>query len=68
MYSLGCVDEEVAGGRSDRELSPTPSTDTQTGHPKGTRSVARKHRGSSQATSDRLAAGYLQSSTFHCKF
>ena len=68
MSILGSADEEAAGDRIDRELSPTPSIDTQIGHPKGTRSVARKHRGSSQATSDRLEAGYLQSSTFHCKF
>ena len=53
MSSLGCVDEAVAGERSDRELSPTPSTDTQTGHPRGTRSVARKRRSSSQTASDR---------------
>ena len=42
MYNLGCTDEKAAGERRDRELGPTPSADTQTGHPKGTRSVARK--------------------------
>ena len=42
MYSLGCADEEAAGERSDRDPSPTLSTDIQTRHPKGTRSVARK--------------------------
>ena len=48
MSSLGCADEEAAGDWSDRELSPTPSTDTQTGHPKDTRSergsVAAPHK------------------------
>ena len=53
MYSLGCADEEAAGGGSDRELSPTPSIDTQSGHPKGIGSVARKHSGSSQTAIDR---------------
>ena len=53
MYNLGCADEEVAGERSDRELGPTPSADTQTGHPKGTRSVARKRPSSSQTASDK---------------
>ena len=52
MSNLGCADEEVAGGRSDRELSPIPSADTQTGHTKGARSVVRKHY-SSQTISDR---------------
>ena len=36
MYSLGCADEEEAGERSDKDLSPAPSTDTQTGHPRST--------------------------------
>ena len=70
-YNFDCADEEAAGERSDRELSPTPSTDTQTGHPKGTRSVARKHRGSSQTTSDRLVASYFTVEYFLlsiCKF
>ena len=53
MPNFGYADEEEAGERSDRELSPTPSTDTQTGYPKGTRTAARKRRGSSQTTSDR---------------
>ena len=53
MYSLGCADEEAAGERSDRELGPNPSADTQTGYPKGTRSVARKRPSSSQTGSDR---------------
>ena len=53
MYSLGCAEEEEAEERSDRELSPTPSTDAQTGHPRGTRSVAKKRRGSSQTASDK---------------
>ena len=52
MSNLGCADEEVAGGRSDREPSPTPSADTQTEHPNGARSVVRK-RYSSQTSSDR---------------
>ena len=53
MSSLGYADEEAAKEGSDRELSPTPSTDTQTRHTRGARSVARKRRGSSQTTSDR---------------
>ena len=53
MSILGYADEEAAKERSDRELSPTPSTDTQTGHSKGARSVARKRRSSSQIASDR---------------
>jgi hypothetical protein len=36
-----------------REHSASPSEDTQAGHPKGTRSVARKRRSSTQATSSR---------------
>ena len=36
-----------------RERSASPSEDTQSGHPKGTRSVARKRRSSSQTTNDR---------------
>jgi len=50
---LGCVDEEAAGEKSDGEHSPTPSADTQVGHPKGMRSTVRKHSNSSQATSNR---------------
>ena len=53
MNNFDCADEEEAGERSDRDLSPTPSTNTQAGHPKGTRSVARKRRGSSQTASDK---------------
>ena len=53
MNKFDCADEEEAGGRSDRDLSPTPSADTQTGHPRGTRSAVRKHRGCSQTTADR---------------
>ena len=53
MSILGYAGEEAAKERSDRELSPTPSTDTQTGHSRGARSVVRKHRGSSQTASDR---------------
>ena len=63
MSNLGYADEVAAGGRSDREPSPTPSADTQTGHPKGVRSVVRK-RYSSHTTSDREIASWLQSSTF----
>jgi len=29
MYNFDYADEEEAEGRSDRDLSPTPSTDTQ---------------------------------------
>ena len=53
MSILGCADEEAAKERSDMELSPTPSTDTQTGHSKGARSVARKRNSSFHTTSDR---------------
>ena len=45
-----------AGERAEddgREHSASPSEDTQLGHPKGTRSVARKRRSSSQTTNDR---------------
>ena len=59
MCSFGCSDEEEAGERSDRGGSPTPSTDTQTGHQRDTRTAARKRRGSSQTTSDRLVASYF---------
>jgi len=52
MSILGCADEEAAKEGSDRELSPTPSTDTQAGHSKGARSVARKRRSSSQTIGD----------------
>ena len=53
MSDLGCADEEAAGEKSDREHSPGPSADTQAGHPKGARSVVRKHSSSSQDTSNR---------------
>ena len=53
ILNLDCADEEAAGERSDRERSSTPSVDTEAGHPKGVRSVARKHSSSSQATRDR---------------
>ena len=46
---------EAAGdsaGDDGKEHSTSPSEDTQAGHSKGTRSVARKHRSSSQATSN----------------
>ena len=39
MSNLGCVDEEVAGEKSDREHSPAPSADTQAGHPRSAQSV-----------------------------
>ena len=50
---LGCADEEAGEERSDRDHSPTTSTDTQTGHPKGAWSAVRKRRSSSQTTSNR---------------
>ena len=53
MSNLGCADEEAGEGRSDRERSPTPSADTEAGHPKGVRSVARMCSSFSQATLDR---------------
>ena len=53
MSILGYADEEAAKERSDRELSPTPSIDTQTEHSKGARSFARKRRSSSQTISNR---------------
>ena len=53
MSNLGCADEEAGEDRSDREHSPTPSTDAQTGHPRGARSAVRKRRSSSQTTIDR---------------
>ena len=53
MSNLGCADEEAGEDRSDREQSPTPSTDIQTEHSRGARSVARKRRSSSQTTSNR---------------
>ena len=59
MYSLGCADEEEAGERSDRDLSPTPSANTQTGHPRGIRSAVRKCRSSSHTISDRSVASYF---------
>ena len=52
-FHINSADEEAAKERSDRELSPTPSMDTPTGHSKGARSVARKRRSSSQTISDR---------------
>ena len=42
-----------AAGVDGWEHSASPSEDTQSGHPKGTRSVARKRRSSSQTTNDR---------------
>ena len=53
MSNLGCADEEAAGEKSGGEHSPTPSTDTQVGHPKGTRSTVRERSSSSQTTIDR---------------
>ena len=53
MSNLGCADEKAGEDRSDMKHSPTPSADTQTGHPKGARSVVRKRYGSLQTTSDR---------------
>ena len=59
MYNFDYADEEEAEGRSDRDLSPTPSTDTQSVQPRSTRTAARKRRGSSQTTADRQVAGCL---------
>ena len=42
-----------AAGDDGSEHSTSPNEDTQAGHPKGTRSVARKHHSSTQATSRR---------------
>ena len=45
-----------AGERAEddgRERSASPSEDAQSGHPKGTRSFARKRHSSSQTTNDR---------------
>ena len=53
MYNFDYADEEEAKGRSDRDLSPTPSTDTQSVQPRSTRTAARKRHGSSQTTADR---------------
>ena len=53
MSNFGCADEEAAGEKSDGECSPTPSADTEAGHPKSMRSVVRKRYSSSQTTSDR---------------
>ena len=39
MSNLGCAEEEVGDDRSDREHSPTPSADTQAGHPRSAQSV-----------------------------
>ena len=49
------VDAEAGESAEDdgREHSASPSEDTQSGHPKGTRSVVRKRRSSSQTTNDR---------------
>ena len=47
------ADEVAAVEDSDGEHNPSPNVDTQAGHPKGTRSVARKRQSSSQATSNR---------------
>jgi hypothetical protein len=52
-----------AAGDDGSEHSTSPNEDTQAGHPKGTRSVARKRRSSTQATSSRLVSSWLQSST-----
>ena len=62
MHSFDCADEEEDGERSDRGGSPTPSADTQTGHPRGTRSMVRKRCSSSQTTSD-TSWVFLESST-----
>ena len=53
MYNFDYAGEEEAEGRSDRDLSPTPSTDTQSVQPRSTRTAARKRRGSSRITADR---------------
>ena len=53
MSNFGCADEEATRERSDGERSPTPSADTEAGHPKGVRSMVRKRSSSSQATRDR---------------
>ena len=53
MYNFDYADEEEAEGKSDRDLSPTPSTATQSVQPGRTRTAARKCRGSSQTTADR---------------
>jgi hypothetical protein len=53
ISDFGYADEEAAGEYSDGEQSPSASTDTQAGHPKGTRSAVRKRCSSSQTTSDR---------------
>ena len=53
MSNLGCADEEAGEDRSDMEHNPTPSTDTQTGNPRGARWAVRKRRSSSQTTSNR---------------
>ena len=52
MFNLGCADKEAAEERNDGGQSPTPSADTQAGHPKGAWSVVRKRYGSSQTISD----------------
>ena len=53
MSNLGCANEEAGEERSDGGHSPTPSADTEAGHPKSMRSVVRKRYSSSQTTSDR---------------
>ena len=53
MNNFDCADEEEAGGRSDRDRSPTPSIDTQNVHPRSTRTAARKRPSSSQTVSNR---------------
>ena len=50
---FGFADEVAAVEDSDGEHNPSPSADTQAGHPMGMRSVVRKRRSSSQATIDR---------------
>ena len=53
MYNFDCADEEGAKEGSDREFSPSASTSTQAGGMKGTQTMVRKHRSSSQTTIDR---------------
>ena len=48
-----CADEQGTKEGSDRELIPSGSTGTQAGGAKGTRTVVRKRRSSSQTTADR---------------
>jgi len=60
------VDAEAgeAAGDDSREHSTSPSEDTQTVHPKGTRSVAMKRHSSSQAANDGLVASWLRPNAF----